>query len=376
MNQIKLNGSDQFTYFHSYYVLRTLERAAKHPYTTEQLKKCLDSDKYENRSIRYCIRGSVSDIFLNEYSSNEIYDIYHSNFKIKSAQYTLSGNDKIYFKDSTFPSLLLGRLNTNIKRTTKSDNADIIVTDCNLSINSCFYAPSLIDVQNKIIIDIPLNGTKSEYVAKVLSITKTFKNVYGYNLKTYLGIHPDNYELYELYQQHPNKFVSTNDFAKQIVNTLPVLSDAEASNILYMLKSQDKSTVGLALGTLQYYNFFEYGLDIVSALITSNCFELPNNREAEYIYFLLGVDKSIIATARNYTIKSRINFYMEVLNKFVISPSDTVKEKVYTILRSDLYNQITKEYRTEFDRLQVTLALTPNDTNRETTSSSQEMEGK
>ena len=34
-----------------------------------------------------------------------------------------------------------------------------------------------------------------------------------YNLKTYLGIHPDNYELYELYQQHPNKFVSTNDFA-------------------------------------------------------------------------------------------------------------------------------------------------------------------
>jgi hypothetical protein len=197
--------------------------------------------------------------------------------------------------------------------------------------------------------------------------------MFNFNLKLYCNI-TSAYEIYQLYNKYPTKFIHTKDLTKFIIPQLPVLQETECNNICYMLKSQDKATVSTGLGTLQYYNFIDRGIDLLGALLSTGCYDLPNNREAEYIYSIFGCNRNKITYAKNYGVKDKIKFFMDTLNQFIVQPSMSVRDKVYTILRSDLFERISKEYKDEFERLNITLTLTPNDENREATISPQKVE--
>ena len=66
---------------------------------------------------------------------------------------------------------------------------------------------------------------------------------------------------------------------------------------------------------------------------------------------------------------------MDSFNKFAVTPNMTVKDKVYTVMRSILFDEIGEKYKEEFERLDVTLKLIPNDENGETNVSSSKVEG-
>ena len=123
------------------------------------------------------------------------------------------------------------------------------------------------------------------------------------------------------------------------------------------------------------YNIFDNGIDILSALINSKCLELPSNRDSNYIYLLLGQQLSTIKSARHYSVRNKLSFYMNAINNFLIIPSMSVKEKVITCLRKDLYNIIINNYKEELNRLNITLKFETNDENGETNNSSSEVEG-
>lgn len=304
--------------------------------------------------------------------------IYHTNPKIiKPKALTINAGDKIFFANSTFPSLLLGRLDVDLKRTTKPDNADKIVSDCDMSENDIFHNVVLIDPNKFVLTRLSWQG-KGETINTFSSVvTKTIDlfNQMGYNVSLYVCISKQGYEVYQALQTHSAKLISTTDFTKYIVSQLPQMQPDEVNNIAYMLKSQDQATVSTALGTLQYYNFAEHMPQILEALMTTQCYDLPNNREATYLYSLFGLDRGSLYAVRNCGVKRQIQFFMDCLNKFVVTPSMSVKQKVYTSLRALLYDKIANDYKDELSRLDVSLSLTPNDENRTTNSSAETVEG-
>lgn len=308
---------------------------------------------------------------------NKAFDLQKLQKVISISNTTINKNDKIFFGDSSFPSLLLGRLNLDVKRTTKPDIADRIILDRDIPGSNIFHRLFLFDEANNIgVCADPLwREDKVSYGIRINKIISTLKSYFNYNMKLYCSVKADNYKLYEIYQKFPNKFTSTIELSKYVHNQLPMIKEDEYSGISDMLKSQDKATVSLGLGMLQYYNFFDFGINIVSDLTTGLCLDLPSNRESEYIYFLLGTNRSLLYDSRHYGITRKINFLMDCLNKFAVTPSMSVKEKVYTTLRGELFNDISEKYHSEFERLNVTLSLTPNDEIGETDASSSEVEG-
>ena len=372
MNRITVKGN---TNFKCYYESRILD--AMYTKDISKQKKCIEQWMNPGQQLRYCIHGSDSDFDFIEHTPEDLYDIFNVSGNVIKSSGQISTGNKIYFSNSTFPSLLLGRLDIKLKRTTKSDSADKIVSDCKITIRDCYRQPILLDLNNHVVIrcDIEYNQSKKNYVGKVNFIKNIMKSLYNYNLELYSSIYKDNYDEYQLYLKDPSKFISTTDFTKYAISQLPILQEDEANNIIYMLKSQDKPTVSTALGTLQYYNFFNYGIDILSALITTSCTDLPDNREAEYIYSLLSTSKGILRDARHYGVQRKIQFFMDSFNKFAVTPNMTVKDKVYTVMRSILFDEIGEKYKEEFERLDVTLKLIPNDENGETNVSSSEVEG-
>jgi len=376
MNRIEINSNTQFKKYYSRYIV---ERS-KYSFikSDADLKRGL-TDESDTRTLYYDIYGGSEKYTFIETIPTNAYDILTSNNNlIKPSSIKISNKDKIFFSNSKFPSLLLGRLGLDLKRTTKADSADVIVSDCNLKTHDCFHKLFLFDLDKKVrmdTIDVRYRESKADFVKRINLILQTMKSFFNYDLKLYIQIIPSNLDEYELYNQYSSKFITTSDFTRHVVSQLPILQQEECNNICYMLKSQDKSTVSTALGTLQYYNFFECGIDLLGALTSTNCYDLPINREAEYIYSLLGVNKSIISEAKNYRIKRKIQFLMDSLNKFIITPTMSTREKVINVLRQSLFDQIYGDYKDEFDRLDVTLNLTPNDKNGETNASSSKMEG-
>lgn len=371
MNNIKLKGSEKFTKYDSIYITNP-------QYTTHALKDILIKTSGSTH-IYYEFSGPSNNVTLHEMPADEIYDIFIDlNRRIITPKtLPIKAKDKIFFADSKFPSLLLSRLNVDVKRTTKADDANVIVSDCTLSYNDIYQKFRLIDPDKKVITNVYIDykDTKTTFIAKVNLIISQMNKLFGVNLKPYVRITESNFDTYEIYQKHSAKFIRTEDFIKYIIPQLPKLNQTECDNVCYMLKSQNEETVSLALSTLVYYNIFDNGIDILSALINSKCLELPSNRDSNYIYLLLGQQLSTIKLARHYSIRSKLSFYMNAINKFLISPSMSVKEKVITCLRRDLYNVIVDNYKEELNRLNVTLKFETNDENGETNASSSEVEG-
>lgn len=371
MNSIKLKGSEKFTKYDSGYITNS-------QYTTHALKDILIRTSNDMR-ISYGFSGISNNITLYEMPADEIYDIFIDlNRRIITPKtLPIKAKDKIFFADSKFPSLLLSRLNVDVKRTTKADDANVIVSDCTLSYNDIYQTFRLIDPDKKVITNVYIDykDTKATFIAKVNLIISQMNKLFGVNLKLYARITESNFDTYEIYQKHSTKFIRTEDFIKYIIPQLPKLNQTECDKVCYMLKSQDEETVSLALSTLVYHNIFDNGIDILSALINSKCLELPSNRDSNYIYLLLGQQLSTIKSARHYSVRSKLSFYMNAINKFLIIPSMSVKEKVIACLRRDLYNVIVNNYKEELNRLNVTLKFETNDEDGETNNSSSEVEG-
>lgn len=375
MNLIELLGRQSFKKYNSLLITKPKDYNIT---TNDQLICRLEKESDPNRYLYYDFYGYSDKYTMCDITPEELYDVYHNNFSIKSSTVVPVSKNKIFFCDSTFPSLLLGRLGTDLSRTTKVDTADIIVSDCNITYRDIFHNICLLDLNNKINfgnLSLDRNETKVQFVDKINKIIQIAKSNFNYDLKFYCSVTAGNLDIYEAYKKYSSKFISTKDFIKYVISQLPILGEDECNNICYMLKSSDKSTVSTALGTLQYYNFFESGIDLLNALSSSSCYDLPNNREAEYIYYLFGLNRSNIIDSKGYRIRRKIQFLMDALNKFIITPSMSVKEKVVAVLRQSLFDQICNDYKEEFDRLDVTLNLIPNDKNGETAVSSSEMEG-
>lgn len=374
MNIIKLKLGEKYIKYRSEYI-------SDYKYYGFNSTQKLISELHrtcDSRTLYYEVaRGSYNgEGSFIETTPGEIYDVLHTNiFPSKTAQ--IQPKSKIFFSDSTFPSLLLGRLGLDLKRTTKADNADVIVSDCNFTASDCFQCFFLFDLSKKIFLNISIKHgeTKQNFENKVNNIIQVMNTNFKTDLKLYSQVSKEKFDMYDAYNQHSSKFIKTSDFEKYIISQLPVLQQQECDNICYMLKSQDSQTISTALGTLQYYNFFDCGVDILGALISTKCYSLPDNREAEYIYSLLGTSKGNLTDARSYRVRRQIQFFMNTMNKFIISPSMSVKQKVLNVLRQNLFDQISEDYKDELERLDVTLNLNPNDKNGEADASSSKVEG-
>ena len=296
---------------------------------------------------------------------------------VKVSQNAVAKDDKIFFADSTFPSLLLGRLNVGVKRTTKANTADKIIMDNGLYAHEIFHRLQLIDFDKAVVIECTPSYRESQqqYISKVNKLINLGQSKFGVNFKLYASVILSTYEIYDTCSKYPSKVTSTKELTKYVISNLPKIKEEECENICYMLKSQDEATVKLGLGTLQYYNFIDYGLEVINSLANTKSYQLPDNRDAEYIYSVLGVSKNQLYALRHYSTTRKINFLMDCFNHFVISPSMTVKEKAYTTLRAALFNDIVEHYKNDLDRLKITLSFTPNDQNGETNASPEAVEG-
>ena len=370
MNQLEYDSCTRFNYFYEGDIRDALLRNKGASWLTSRVRAT---------DIQYLGGTYGKTCTFVPCTIQEAYSLLYqkANPAVKPKSLTINAGDKLFFAHSKFPSLLLGRLDVNLKRTTKPDTADKIVSDCNLSRNDVFNHVVLIDPIKTTLTRLSWytsSETLNTFTSDVNSIIKLLQQI-GYNMQLYVCVSKQGYETYQTLQTYSSKVISTTDLTKYIISQLPKMQPSEVDNITYMLKSQDASTVGTALGTLQYYNFADYIPQILEAIISTQCYDLPTNREATYIYSLFGLDRGDFYNMRNCGIKRQIQFFMDCLNKFVVSPSMTVKQKVYTSLRSLLYDKISNDYKDELKRLDVSLSLTPNDENRTADSSTEKVEG-
>ena len=236
MKNFELNGRLQFSNIYNYAINYILSAKT----TTEK-----------NRILNAYVRsGRLGDI-VNYYNApvanfvefdtiDEAYSLYNyqdrSNEFIKS-QAKISKGNKVFFCDSSFPSLLLGRLDTDVKRTTNVKNADIIVSDCSIKLSNCFKQLYLIDIKKQKLIGTvtpEYNEKLATFKTRIAAIITEFNRLLNADLKLYGTITPNNYEIYQLYNANSSKFIKTSDFVKYVISQLPKLQEDECNNICYI----------------------------------------------------------------------------------------------------------------------------------------------
>lgn len=196
-----------------------------------------------------------------------------NNIKNLEFKGSLSPNDKISFISSDVPSLLINRMNTDIKRTTKITSSTKFVT----SVNE-------IELHERVRIATWNEETKTMYCCDSMWISKPLSKSTEHILDYFSSYSEDISELTEdtqyiaflisaehcdvlqTYLDHPNNFVSDKQLIKYIWKNAPMISDDEFDTAVNLISSRDYTNQKLGFNTLQFYNLSDKIYELYKAL--------------------------------------------------------------------------------------------------------------
>ena len=260
--------------------------------------KTIDNYKCSEYSFRNHLSGVC---VIGTY--NEVKEYCRDGLKYTEATPTWTKKTKVAFYGSSFPSLLLGRLNVDIKRTTNVDSADYLIVD---SFNE--YSSS----RQMMLVGLDKNDNCVIYsFGWQEDETKIPSNLQiyfpGYTFQWISSCSVNRQVFMDVIKQHSNKCVSTQTFIKYIYSSVTKPSDEEdVKSLISMLTSKDQD---LGFNTLVYYNFFDYLPNIYQALInnTNNRSNLSNNASAKFVYYILNTSSGQINDLINGSMTKRLN---------------------------------------------------------------------
>lgn len=234
---------------------------------------------------------------------NEVKEYCQEGLKLTEATPIWTKKTKVAFYGSSFPSLLLGRLNVDIKRTTNVDNADYLVVD---SFNEYLSSRDIMLVgldknDNCVIYHFGWQEDKTKIPADL------YKYFPGYTFQWISSCSVNRQVFMDVIKQHSNKCINTQTFIKYVYSSVAKPNDEEdVKSLISMITSKDQD---LGFNTLVYYNFFDYLPNIYQALInnTNNRSNLSNNASAKFVYYILNTSSSQINELINSSTTRRLN---------------------------------------------------------------------
>lgn len=298
----------------------------------------------------YTFRNYLSGVCVMG-TYNEVKEYCQDGLKLTEAIPTWTKKTKVAFYGSSFPSLLLGRLNVDIKRTTSTDNADYIVVD---SFNE--YSSS----RQIMLVGLDKNDNCVIYSFgwqedKTIIPSDLYKHFPGYTFQWACSCSVNRQAFMDVIKQHSNKCINTQTFVKHIYSAVAKPNDEEEmKSLISMITSKDQD---LGFNTLVYYNFFDYLPNIYQALLNKGV--ESNNSSAKFVYYVLNTAFSSINELKNGSVTQRLNELGTLKqNSFMTNQALINLQK---ILNDQVGIEINSTFKDALDAINAHVVIVTND---------------
>lgn len=327
---------DKNVYSVSEYTLQYLNH--RRGYTIEQCK--MSSYSFGRHLPGVCVMGT----------HDEVLEYCNTGPKFVEATPTWTKKTKVAFYGSSFPSLLLGRLGAEVKRTTNTATADYIITDGFQEYKSQ-HSLMLIGVDkdgNCVLYHFGWNEDNT----KIPSNLSTYFP--GYTFQWIGTCSVQRQAFMEVINQDPTKFVTTNTFVKHVYSSIAVPDEEEMQSLISMITSKDQD---LGFNTLVYYNVFDYLPNIYQALLNKGT--ESNNSSAKFVYYLLNTTTGTINDLSRGDVTSRLNALGSLKqNTFMTNQALTNLQK---ILNDQVGIEINSTFKNALEAINAHVVIVTND---------------
>ena len=281
---------------------------------------------------------------------DEVVEYCKSGPKFVEATPNWTKKTKVAFYGSSFPSLLLGRLGGEVKRTTNTVTADYIITDGFREYQS-HQSPLLIGLDkndNYVVYSFGWN----EDVTKIPSDLST--HFPGYTFQWVCTCSVQRQAFMDVVYQDPTKFINTSTFVKHIYSSVSIPDEEEMQSLISMVTSKDQD---LGFNTLVYYNFFDSLPNIYQALLNKGV--ESNNSSAKFIYYILDTTFGNINGFKNGGITKRLN-ELGALKQNTFMTNQALKN-LQKILNDQVGIEINNTFKTALDAINAHVVIVTND---------------
>lgn len=229
---------------------------------------------------------------------DEVVEYCKSGPKFTEATPNWTKKTKVAFYGSSFPSLLLGRLGGDIKRTTNAVTADYIITDSfqEYKSNQSTMLVGLDKNDNCVLYTFGWNEDETKIPS---GLSKRFP---GYAFQWICTCSVQRHAFMDVINQDPTKFIKTSTFVKYVYSSVSVPDEEEMKSLISMITSKDQD---LGFNTLVYYNFFDYLPNIYQSLLNKGV--ESNNSSAKFVYYILDTTFGNVNGLKNGSVTQRLN---------------------------------------------------------------------
>lgn len=304
---------------------------------------------HTNKGWTYRLEKSTQNIILGT-NLEEIKKLYKSNL---FENLDITKIKKVYFdKFAKFPRFKLQNF-TDIKRCLKPENADIVIVptknpDMNTGYSKDFFYS---ETDNKLYsfrinnhtINIYRDLTKKDYSKYEFLEYCLNENIISGDVKVISIVNTDIYEVTKdasdsIKLRSSNlKFVTVEQLDKALNETLPEPTNEDIDTIENMLKSTDKSVVGLGMDLLINYNLTKRAFLISLLLIKNN-----RNIFSSGKYYNVNFKNIIASLGIEHQMTSSGDHIRILYNKFYETCNEEDKEYVKTIMKDYVSSEIKK----------------------------------
>lgn len=284
--------------------------------------------------------GSIRQNLLVSDNADELLNFIKTPFNFT----TINSGDKVVFHNSFFPSLLLSRINCDIKRTTKPSNKTKIVTDIEkIEINSTRKLVIVLK-DRKLYHEDSYGSDFSFFKDSSTDIKRLLEG--SEESKFYYAVLVENkyVDIIEDYLQHTNNFVKTKDLILYIWKNLPSPTEEEFKDFCRLLSSSDKESRKCAGDALQYYNLSDYIWDLHKLFFDISKYYLLKTSSWEYLVSLTDETFSRLSSYRIYSNREiQMKCFNNVLN------SDISMNKLKEDIKNRIIDNIYEIYQIKED---------------------------
>ena len=257
---------------------------------------------------------------------------------------------KVAFYGSSFPSLLLGRLGGDVKRTTNAVTADYIITDSFQEYQS-HQSTLLVGLDKNDNCVLYSFGWNEDETKIPSDLSKHFP---GYTFQWICTCSVQRQAFMDVVYQDPTKFIQTSTFVKHVYSSVAIPDEEEMKSLISMITSKDQD---LGFNTLVYYNFFDYLPNIYQALLNKGV--ESNNSSAKFVYYILDTAFGSINGLKNGSVTQRLNELGALKqNTFMTNQALINLQK---ILNDQVGIEINNTFKNALDAINAHVVIVTND---------------
>lgn len=314
---------------------------------------------YLNNRVGYTIdQCKLSDYGFSSYLSgvcvmgthDEVAEYCKSGPKFVEATPNWTKKTKVAFYGSSFPSLLLGRLGSYVKRTTNATTADYIITDSFQEYKSN-QSTMLVGLDKNDNCVLYTFGWSEDNTKIPSGLSKYFP---GYTFQWICTCSVQRQAFMDVINQDPTKFIKTSTFVKYVYSSISVPDDEEMRSLISMITSKDQD---LGFNTLVYYNFFDYLPNIYQALLNKGV--ESNNSSAKFVYHILDTAFGSINGLKNGSVTQRLN-ELGALKQNTFMTNQALKN-LQKILNDQVGIEINNTFKDALDAINAHVVIVTND---------------